>query len=1637
MLSGKEIVDMIRDAEDDEIDRSYLETAAYDRDLDDANAQSTSAFDVCMLGGAWFLAGFADGGMPASTFLGNTGGRRAGVVLNPADDSESASQAGESLLRAAQLLYTYRSHMSNVKTPTKAPFLDPAIVRSKIGMSVTLNLDAGETSLYVKASSGKDDGAENVKKAIDAIKKLFPEFDGTKPVSLSITHAALKSKGKWGDHYGNSESTAIQVYEYYLQDLFKINYTFSIDPDIASDGRAMTCIIQIKATVDFPQKFLDYVIVMNKGAPTSVAFFYQWLNVVMKEWTKSWKSTWPMRIIDPRMTADKLSRAMTNFPSYRPRVNAQGWTMLGDGTPFKLASIETGRKLVEYADAYETAFQDYERETDPKEKADKLKVLATIPSRILGGRVLLTDWVNDNLLHATTQGEVTVTKLNEARTFEDDMLFRYLDIRIIDVRVVRSLGQLCSRLDSFKSGLAQKGSDDPVVDQRSLSRIFAILVAPQDSGPTSRYLTLANLCGQDLDDLPDTPAIDALKEGIEIFRSQFASLLKYEEEISKSLVDATRFGLDGFLFEIIGTMTKERYDTLRQAQARVVTSNSPTALPDKLQIPNVTTRPGAFEFVTPHQKSVLSSLASRPKRAMVAVDAGGGKTIITVLDILLNLKSAVRRPLVVCPPALVHSWITEINTVCQGKINVVQFSPAVLDDLFTRAGITTTEGVLKWANGLPRNTIFVSGLNDFMSRRKLFNKDGDIPAPEYFNHAADPRQFLQLTAAMGFDYVAIDESQFVKNKSTKRFVGAAYIASRAKYLRLLSGTMVVNTVVDMHGQMSMLDPSSVGTLEQFQTRYGISGSGSSGIIADPENMRLLNTDINRSVSRIVRKKSDWAYMLPQLKTQIIRDVPLTLRQSQFYDLLMEEAVATLRIKLARLKKGEGDEDDDDAADEEEREDAIQVALQSSLARAEQFLVAPDADAQYMQWQPGDDPSWRPTGDDLVSPKVRAVDKLLDDLLSRGTSAKILVFGYHKKCSVHFLRHSKHANGALHYTAENKEAIRTFKEDPNVRLMVCDEKSIQVGQNLQIADTIIRMQTVWSPGDYEQAISRIYRPDPRGTYRHEFVNHYWILSRTSDNRPTFDVCKTSRFFSKAYNNAQLENYANNDGGEWLRRTQAINSDSVPLVKMSVSFLTNHTWEEADDYAKAWAVYENYNNWAANTKTLKIAADVANQTGKVIVKDGKVVDYATLFSTIFTKVEEEKPGVAGAKKVYVPWLAGAKPPDPLDLGLTLFNDETVKNIYTNQVVWTEFGPAVVTDVLATGIKVMAADGEKKLPYARVAYAPDPDAQKRLNAIMRNPTEHILLPPNSAPSKLFAKKYNVQFVTNTNKKAILVDPKEEQDEAAPNDVGKDKKKLEPPPLEKGDVTIIAQMMDGMPGLAIPEDIGILSDAPEKAGKWIRVKSFVTVIFANHKGAENFVKVLGQKFKMAPETQTLLQQGLLQFKNGNKLTAVVRPTPKGERSFYIGEHKKLPPSKDPNKPFIRPMWMTANDSVRLAFSVAAHDPKVILWLTRKAKTQVQGVKTIAMRNHLWVSLFRSMAEANGNAKALQTYLKGEGYTVDIRETLTEIKDLAQLIRTTVKSGKPQVIPATVTSPKPGKPLLPDKDAIKKAADKAKASKK
>jgi SNF2 family DNA or RNA helicase len=147
-----------------------------------------------------------------------------------------------------------------------------------------------------------------------------------------------------------------------------------------------------------------------------------------------------------------------------------------------------------------------------------------------------------------------------------------------------------------------------------------------------------------------------------------------------------------------------------------------------------------------------------------------------------------------------------------------------------------------------------------------------------------------------FGLRAIDESTTIKHHKAKRTKSLLKIAAKFKYRRLLTGSPVTKSPMDLFSQFQFLNPMILGfdSYYAFQGRYAVMqkrnmGAHSFQQILGYRNLEELTDKIDPFTFRVLKKD---CLDLPD-KTYTVRNVGLTMEQIRMYKDLQKEALTLL------------------------------------------------------------------------------------------------------------------------------------------------------------------------------------------------------------------------------------------------------------------------------------------------------------------------------------------------------------------------------------------------------------------------------------------------------------------------------------------------------------------------------------------------------------------------------------------------------------------------------------------------------------------------------------------------------------------------------------------------------------------------
>jgi hypothetical protein len=675
----------------------------------------------------------------------------------------------------------------------------------------------------------------------------------------------------------------------------------------------------------------------------------------------------------------------------------------------------------------------------------------------------------------------------------------------------------------------------------------------------------------------------------------------------------------------------------------------------------------------PHQAKAANKLRKGPKFAILEIDAGGGKTLQILSNILKELKDRhCVRPIIACPSHLVSSYVKEAVYFTEGKVNVVPLTSVALK----QHGEERLSEIVRKA---PINTIFLTDFN-FIKNKSIEVAYGNTQVVVYRN-----AEFLRK---FEFDLICIDECHYLRAPSMRTKAVSAFM-TEIPMKRLASGTFIADTIADVAPQFALLDPTVFGTREQFIKTYAGEMRGEKVMAWKPGAESMIRQKMAEHCVMVNHKRKEWAALLPMPQEEFF-GVELTDNQRALYETILRQTLDLLREAIANdpeLK--EALESDDDSKTE-----LLQLKLSRYLARLEAFLSSPESDVAGKEFLL--------LPEDKVSPKVKKIYERIRHHTESKIPGKILIFTNYLRAA-----HSVYDNAPpdikkrmIHYTAETKAECKTaFETLPEKDIMVGVETSMNTGLNLQFCSRLIRMETVWTPGVLEQGNARVNRPNVKKKETRQFIYFDWIVINK-----TIDVSKISRLISKMVSKAKFDEWEN-------PQYQAI--PDVPQIAMTMDTIGSHNDFEGSllPYLETYEKYKqvqmaDYKDYKARNQgkldPVPIAAEGILPGSKLMTRvpyvpdmeiygenDLGLIRYDQFIHQDASSLDEDDDESESESDA-------DEADDPKNAAL-----QEERAVMKGQPVHTEWGDGVITGLGRKRVRVMFSDGTRKSVNKLAAY------------------------------------------------------------------------------------------------------------------------------------------------------------------------------------------------------------------------------------------------------------------------------------------------------------------------------------------------
>jgi len=389
----------------------------------------------------------------------------------------------------------------------------------------------------------------------------------------------------------------------------------------------------------------------------------------------------------------------------------------------------------------------------------------------------------------------------------------------------------------------------------------------------------------------------------------------------------------------------------------------------------------------------LQTIALLQKNKEDKTVTAGKRNSVSLQPTLFPVKEITPTSLVVVPASLAHNWVHEIR----------KFAP----------GMSVCSHI---GNQRKKNTAHLSGY--------------DIVVSSY--HTV--RQDIEILRSFGFHYVILDESQLIKNPSSKLY--KAIIQLESEYRMILTGTPIENSLTDLWAQMNFINQGLLGTLRFFKNEF----------VTPIEKNR--DKQKEEYLTGIISP-----FILRRTKDEVVKEIPpinenniyCTMSDDQYR--LYEEEKSGIRNRILHNIESEG-------------MGKTNIMVLQGLMRLRQMSNHPRMlDAGY-------------SGD---SGKFSEICRNLENVLAE--NHKVLVFSSfveHLKLIAGWLEEEKLPYVMLTGTTRNREKVINEFRQEKIRIFLVSLKAGGLGLNLTEADYVFILDPWWNPAAELQAMNRTHR-----------------------------------------------------------------------------------------------------------------------------------------------------------------------------------------------------------------------------------------------------------------------------------------------------------------------------------------------------------------------------------------------------------------------------------------------------------------------------------------------------------------------------------------------------------------------------------
>ena len=383
---------------------------------------------------------------------------------------------------------------------------------------------------------------------------------------------------------------------------------------------------------------------------------------------------------------------------------------------------------------------------------------------------------------------------------------------------------------------------------------------------------------------------------------------------------------------------------------------------------------------------------------ILADDMGLGKTVqaLTMLQHYKTVEGKLKA-LVVCPTTLIYNWQNEVKKFTPSltyHIHHGSIRSRTAEELLQHDIIITTYGTL--------------------------------------------RSDIQLLLKIVFDYVILDESQAIKNPSSKVTKAASLLAARNRLC--MSGTPLQNNTFDIFAQMNFLNPGLLGSMEFFRNEF-----------ATPIDK------FGEQEQKDHLRKLLYPFILRRTKEQVAKDLPEKTETILFCEMEDEQRKIYEAYRNSYRDKIMGTID-------QQGIDKSQLTILQGLMKLRQICDSPAILNEEDKY-----PNHSIKLDELTREITENIGEHKALIFSQFLGMLGLIKAKLKEQEIPF----EYFDGSTS-APDREKAIQNFQNNDECRVFLISLKAGGVGLNLTAADYVYIVDPWWNPAVEQQAIDRTHR-----------------------------------------------------------------------------------------------------------------------------------------------------------------------------------------------------------------------------------------------------------------------------------------------------------------------------------------------------------------------------------------------------------------------------------------------------------------------------------------------------------------------------------------------------------------------------------